>query len=313
MERTTRAAVTDAFDQAVLREAGTIRAIGRERLHRRDELDDFAQEVVLRAYAYRDQARRQDTVGAWVRAIARNTALNWNARKRPTTCADLPDLPDAVLSAGHQLEREERYARLVEALSRLGETDRARLVAHVVDGVPYTELMARHGLSRGTVGVRLHRTRARLRRSLRHAVGTIGAAVAWRQSEALGGVVAMQMKWGVGAGVALIAGAFALGSQWLAPEQETDGSTATDGITRAPVTQPGGEGISASAETGAIRRAAGRRSSSAASSTRSLPSADQAAIGAARDRSPTLAPDSPTTPRVSTVSSRGFTLCISTR
>ena len=226
MEASMPTGATDAFDRAVLEEISTIRAIGKERLYRRDDVDDFAQEVVLRAYAYRDQARHQDTVGAWVRAIARNTAMNWNARRRPTACAEFPDLPDTVLSAARQLASAEERGQLTDALSLLNETDRALLVAHVVDGEPYAALMERHGLSRTAVGVRLHRARARLRRSLRHAVG---AALAWRGSAALGGVAIVKVKWTVGIGAAAIAGALALGGLQLMTDRGTGGSSPGSG------------------------------------------------------------------------------------
>ena len=45
------------FDATVLGQMGHIRAVGRNRLRNQNELDDFVQETIARAYANRDQLR----------------------------------------------------------------------------------------------------------------------------------------------------------------------------------------------------------------------------------------------------------------
>ncbi|MAF09148.1 hypothetical protein CMK11_01755 [Candidatus Poribacteria bacterium] len=214
MDRSNLDRESSAFDRAVLREIDTIRAIGRERLRSRDEVDDFAQEVVLRAYAYRNQARDIDRLGAWVRAIARNTSRNWNARRRPTLCAALPDVSDPGASPSHLVEDEEHWARLLDALNALDETDRAMLIAHVVEEAPYATLMERHGMSRSAVGVRLHRARKRLRRRIGTAIAGASALFGRWERDAFGVTLAMKTKWAVGIAAGLLAGVLTFGGVW---------------------------------------------------------------------------------------------------
>ncbi|MBT3271189.1 sigma-70 family RNA polymerase sigma factor [Candidatus Poribacteria bacterium] len=225
MDRSNLNREPNAFDRAVLREIDTIRAIGRERLRSRDEVDDFAQEVVMRAYAYRDQARDADRLGAWVRAIARNTSRNWNARRRPTPYAVLPEVSDPDASSSRPVEDEERWARLLDALHALDETDRALLIAHVVEEAPYATLVERHGMSRTAVGVRLHRARKRLRRRIGEALAGVGALFGWPERDALGAALAMKTKWTVGIGVGLLAGALTFGGVVYLTDFGGDGST----------------------------------------------------------------------------------------
>jgi RNA polymerase sigma-70 factor (ECF subfamily) len=237
MERSSLGLESSAFERAVLREIDTIRAIGRERLRGRDEVDDFAQEVVMRAYAYRDQARDIDRLGAWVRAIARNTSRNWNARRRPSLCAALPDLSDPGASPSHLVEDEERWARLLDALNALDETDRAMLIAHVVEEAPYATLMERHGMSRSAVGVRLHRARKRLRRRIGEALAGVSALVGWSERDALGVALAMKTKWTIGTAAGLLACVLTFGGVWyfgdFGRDPTTQDDSAAGGVTNA--------------------------------------------------------------------------------
>lgn len=234
MERHTPDQEPNAFDRAVLREIDTIRAIGRERLRRGDEVDDFTQETLTRAYAYRDQARDDDRVGAWVRAIARNTARNWNSRRRPTPSASLPDVGDPNASPARHVEEEERWTLLLAALNALSETDRALLVAHVVEEAPYATLMARHGLSRTAIGVRLHRARRTLRTRLGRTLAGAVALFGWRLDEAIGAALMMKAHPTVAIAALILAGALVYGGYRLLPRQEPATSDAT--LTRARAT-----------------------------------------------------------------------------
>ena len=53
---------------------------------------------------------------------------------------------------------------LLEALQGLPEVDRAVLLMHVQDGMPYAEIAAALGLSVAAVKVKVHRSRIELKR-----------------------------------------------------------------------------------------------------------------------------------------------------
>ena len=105
----------------------------------------------------------QDMVVPYGVVTARNVAASYGrqaARRTQLASRVLdvssPEGPDeAVL-------REEEQAAMAAALGRLSEDDRARLVAHEVDGMPVDALTPADS-SVGTARVRLARSRARLR------------------------------------------------------------------------------------------------------------------------------------------------------
>lgn len=153
------------FDAKVIEQIDAIRRIGRKRLRRSSDLDDFTQEVVIRLYASRGQLRDGDRLGHWAAASARNLAIEWNRKRAPILMSTAPEVP-VVEGVDDPTLREERWQALVNALSGLDPVERDLLVSYYVDGIGYDELQRRHGLSYSAVGVRLHRAKQKLRKRL---------------------------------------------------------------------------------------------------------------------------------------------------
>jgi RNA polymerase sigma-70 factor, ECF subfamily len=122
------------------------------------DAEDAAQEAAIRAW--RRRATCRDAPGAWVRAIARNEALRAAGRRRDEVpleaaadvagaspgCADSHDVRAAVGA----LEPGDRLLVLLRYWADLTQPEVARATA----------------LPEGTVKVRLHRARRRLRLAL---------------------------------------------------------------------------------------------------------------------------------------------------
>ncbi|MAF10422.1 hypothetical protein CMK11_08220 [Candidatus Poribacteria bacterium] len=199
------------FDALVLAHVDTIRRIGRSRLRRRDELDDFTQDVIARVYANRERLRDLGRFPQWVAAIARNTSSKWNGKGIPLPVGDLPDRPVGEPDSHARLEGAERSLRVAQALGDLEESDRDMLVAHYMDDATYAELEREYGLSRSAVAMRLQRARQRLRGRLRHAVVGLAALLAPRRERAFGAPSmhssTLTRVIFVGVGAACIAGA----------------------------------------------------------------------------------------------------------
>jgi RNA polymerase sigma-70 factor (ECF subfamily) len=126
------------------------------------EAEDIAQDALLRAWrrrsTLRDGARRNE----WLATIVRNEAFRQHARIRPA--------PTARIEA-HEGADDEQVVATVEladlraALDGLGENDRQLLRLRYHEDLTQAAIARRLGIPEGTVKVRLHRARDKLRRA----------------------------------------------------------------------------------------------------------------------------------------------------
>jgi RNA polymerase sigma-70 factor (ECF subfamily) len=128
-----------------------------------NEAEDIAQDALLRAWrrrsTLRDGARRNE----WLGTIVRNEAFRQHARLRP-------DPVDTVES--WEGEEDERIVSTVEradlhaALNRLSARDRKLIELRYQEDLTQEAIARRLGIPDGTVKVRLHRVRHRLREEM---------------------------------------------------------------------------------------------------------------------------------------------------
>jgi RNA polymerase sigma-70 factor (ECF subfamily) len=124
--------------------------------------EDIAEETFVRAWITPDEIR-VGTVKAYLFMIARN--LYRDGLKRTARQVELEDdlrdsepSPEAVSSMRSELQI------VLQALQNLPEVDRAVLLMHVQDDMPYAEIAAALGLSVAAVKVKVHRSRIELHR-----------------------------------------------------------------------------------------------------------------------------------------------------
>jgi len=128
-----------------------------------NEAEDIAQDALLRAWrrrsTLRDGARRKE----WLGTIVRNEAFRHHSRVRP-------DPVDEVDS--WEGEEDERIVSTVEradlhaALKGLSARDRKLLELRYQEDLTQEAIARRLGIPDGTVKVRLHRVRHRLREAM---------------------------------------------------------------------------------------------------------------------------------------------------
>lgn len=129
----------------------------------RAEAEDIAQDSMVRAWRKRSTLRDGGARKSWLGTIVRNEALREFARNRPT--------PTDMIEAGQGSE-DERVIATVEradlhaALERLDRRDRQLVRLRYDEDLTQEAIAHRLGIPLGTVKVRLHRVRAKLRREI---------------------------------------------------------------------------------------------------------------------------------------------------
>ena len=127
------------------------------------EAEDIAQDALLRAWrrrsTLRDAARRKE----WLGTIVRNEAFRQHSRVRPDPVESVETWEGAedeqILST---VERADLHA----ALKRLDKRDRQLIELRYSEDLTQEAIARRLGIPDGTVKVRLHRLRHKLRREM---------------------------------------------------------------------------------------------------------------------------------------------------
>jgi RNA polymerase sigma-70 factor (ECF subfamily) len=125
------------------------------------EAEDIAQDALLRAWRRRSTLREADRRNQWLATIVRNEAFRQHARVRPDPTSQIETYEgaeDAQVVA--TVERADLHA----ALERLNERDRQLLELRYGEDLTQSAIARRLGIPEGTVKVRLHRARDKLRR-----------------------------------------------------------------------------------------------------------------------------------------------------
>jgi RNA polymerase sigma-70 factor, ECF subfamily len=121
------------------------------------EVEDLVQDVFLAAIRRLPTLRAGESVGGWLLAIARNRAVDYYRRRRPT--AELRDV--SGVAPPHA-----EAAQALEVIRGLPEAYRETLVMRLVEGMTGPEIAARTGLTPASVRVNLHRGMKLLREAL---------------------------------------------------------------------------------------------------------------------------------------------------
>jgi RNA polymerase sigma-70 factor, ECF subfamily len=136
------------------------------RLLPRAEAEEAVQEALVRAWRLSDGCKAPETPLPWILKITRNEALRVIERRARLTDRELAE-PSAAVSAAEDAEHTLTTRMTVQqALLDLEDADRRMLRLRYHDDLTHAEVARRLGMPEGTVKVRLHRARNRLRVSL---------------------------------------------------------------------------------------------------------------------------------------------------
>jgi RNA polymerase sigma-70 factor, ECF subfamily len=127
------------------------------------EAEDIAQDALLRAWRRRSTLRDGDRRREWLGTIVRNEAYRHHARVRPDPMETVENWQAAedegIVST---VERADLHA----VLRRLDERDRELIQLRYGEDLTQEAIARRLGIPDGTVKVRLHRLRDKLRREM---------------------------------------------------------------------------------------------------------------------------------------------------
>ncbi len=124
----------------------------------REDVQDAVQEVFLAAYRNLRSLRDCAALGGWLARLARNQAVDYFRRTRPTE-----ELTDEV---GSPQERTDEAAEVLAAIRSLPEAYCETLVLRLVEGMSGKEIAERTGLKPESVRVNLSRGMEMLRQKL---------------------------------------------------------------------------------------------------------------------------------------------------
>ncbi len=148
----------------------TARREARRFLYATHDVDEAVQEALVRAWRRRSSCRGADQM-PWMRQIARNEALRLLDRRRRRDEHELLD--DATLLGAVADEEGTRAQdglllrmQVQQAMRRLSVADRQLLALRYERDLSQPEVARMLGIPEGTVKIRLHRLRGRLRKAL---------------------------------------------------------------------------------------------------------------------------------------------------
>ncbi len=158
-----------AFAELVRRHQGWVRQLAFRYARQRQDAEELAQEVFLRAWRYAGSFRGEAAFATWLYRLAVNACLNFKAgrRARPETLPLSEALESGEPEVGAGLAAGEREARLREALALLPARQRLALVLASFEDKSYEEIAAAMGVSLSSVESLLFRARRRLAAALR--------------------------------------------------------------------------------------------------------------------------------------------------
>jgi RNA polymerase sigma-70 factor, ECF subfamily len=122
------------------------------------EVDDLVQDVFLVAFKRIHTLREAGAFGGWLAMIARNRAVDFHRRKRPTE-----ELPEDL---AQKSSSDPEAAEALGLIRALPEAYRETLVLRLVEGMTGPEIAERTGLTPASVRVNLHRGMKLLREKL---------------------------------------------------------------------------------------------------------------------------------------------------
>lgn len=158
-----------AFDELMRSHQRQVLAVAMRMTGNLDDAQDIAQDVFVRLYRNLRSLPDEDAVGRWLYRVTVNACTDASRRKRPERVLPLIELPSSEADPEAAMRSAEQKEKLQEALTQLGERERAALVLRDMEGLSTAEVAGVLGVAEATVRVQISKARLKLRDLLRGA------------------------------------------------------------------------------------------------------------------------------------------------
>jgi RNA polymerase sigma-70 factor (ECF subfamily) len=158
-----------AFDLIVERHRRPVYQLCYRYVANHEDASDLAQDVFLRAYRGLKNFRGQSSVATWLYRIAVNVCLNRVTAKGPQTeSIDESQFVDASESASDAMLKQERAARVRDAIAQLPPKQRSTLILRMYHEMSHQEIADALGSSVGAVKANFFHALGTLKKLLEH-------------------------------------------------------------------------------------------------------------------------------------------------
>ena len=159
-----------AFEEIVRAHEATVYRLALRQLGSREDAEDAAQEVFLKAYTSLKSFRGESKLSVWLYRITSNVCTDALRRRRETVSLTVDaeqgseelELPDERFDPVALAERAELREQIGAALARLPAEARQILLLRELGGQSYEEIAQTLSLDIGTVKSRIFRARKKL-------------------------------------------------------------------------------------------------------------------------------------------------------
>ncbi len=140
-----------------------------------EDAEDILQEIFIKVYTNLASYNPDMSFSAWIYRIARNTTISFY-RKNNSKGKDLHvDIDDEILNyiskddldIELKLSKEEEERKLNEALNKLSEDEKELILLYYYENKSYTDISDILKMPIGTVSVKLHRIKNKIKRILK--------------------------------------------------------------------------------------------------------------------------------------------------
>jgi RNA polymerase sigma-70 factor (ECF subfamily) len=159
-------AAPSGFDRLVAEHQQRVTRLVYRLLGWRGEVEDIVQDVFLAAFKRRETFRDESSQWTWLAAIAINRCRTYRRRKLLEFRWLKRARPNSAVERNPNLERDETAQRVRQAVAALPDRDREVIVLYYLEDWSVADISRATGISAGTIDVRLHRAREKLRKSL---------------------------------------------------------------------------------------------------------------------------------------------------
>jgi len=133
----------------------------------KDDAKDLHSQVWEKAFIAKDKYSQDKSFSKWISTVTHNTCVDFLRGKKPVyTLDEIDEFGYFASDNSLESERSEKYRILKEALSKLLDEEKSIIILFYFEDMSIKSISNKFGLSKGTVKVRLHRSREKLRNIL---------------------------------------------------------------------------------------------------------------------------------------------------